>query len=101
MTSYTDVELSAAEFVLAHGWSDSDACKAFRIEGLRDAEEPDVLMEYDDAELRQTPTFFPATGEKFYHRFRLVMTAQTATGTWFLMVSWFDVFGTIRARLSF
>lgn len=99
-----DVEIAPAEFVIAHGWCNSDVCRDFRIEGCRQGEEAtvrDVLLECHEEELQHTPTYFavaPPADQAFYHAFRLIMTGPTTTGTWFLMISWFDVFGTIRAR---
>uniref|UniRef100_A0A6T8VKC6 F5/8 type C domain-containing protein n=1 Tax=Pyrodinium bahamense TaxID=73915 RepID=A0A6T8VKC6_9DINO len=83
---------------MMHGWSDSHYCKDFCLEASAGDGEWRELLAVSGQPLSTEGKVFsiPDNGLASPHlldRFRLRMTAPTSTGSWYLMVSWFDIFG--------
>jgi hypothetical protein len=87
---------------LKHGWGGSDVCRTFVVEAASSGTEAwSTLLEVPNTPLIRSCQVFSIPEEralgKYFDRFRIRMTGPTSSGTWYLMVGWFDVFGTTRS----
>merc|ERR1712232_186110 len=86
---------------LKHGWGASDVCRTFVVEAAFGAEKWSTLLEFSNRPLKNNCEVFPIPEEKssgkYFDRFRVRMAGPSSSGTWYLMVGWFDVFGTTRS----
>jgi len=88
---------------LMHGWrSMSDICKTFVVEASMNKGNWIELITCSGTPLSDIGQLFEIPESKssgmYFDRFRIRMTGPTSTGSWHLMVGWFDVFGHAKAK---
>merc|ERR1712232_374124 len=84
-----------------HGWSSGAICQSFVVEAAMGDSSWTPLLTASNAPLASTdPVVYNlpklAGDDRFFNRFRIRMTGPTSTNSWYLMLGWFDFFGSVR-----
>jgi len=93
-------QISPKGFGMRHGWHlDSDMCQTFVIEAALGSGPWENLADYHASPLSGIVIlehYRPC--KEYFDRFRIRMTGPNSSGSWYLMIAWFDVFGEVRSR---
>jgi len=95
----TDCVIRPRGVGLRHGWVNSDRCQSFVVEAAFEESNWCPILIVSNTPLQSTEQILQISEERFkdrwFNRFRIRMSGASSTNDWYLMVSWFDIFGSL------